>query len=110
MDRQAAFITMVNHMRTQGRQSFDEAGETCAYRGVGGLRCAVGALIPDTAYYSGIEGRGASAECVWRCVPGATANDAVFLKEAQIQLHDSGFTERRAQRFAELWDLEYSAP
>jgi hypothetical protein len=37
----------------------DEDGEpTCAYRGEGGLRCAIGHIIPDELYNPNIEGEG----------------------------------------------------
>jgi hypothetical protein len=47
-----AFETMKQHMLTQMRASRinDEPDSMCAYRGRGGLKCAVGALIPDSEY------------------------------------------------------------
>jgi hypothetical protein len=47
-----AFETMKQHMLTQMKASRinDEPDSMYAYRGEGGLKCAVGALIPDSEY------------------------------------------------------------
>lgn len=50
MTNQEAFTKMVQHLRKQGCKSQDEAHQTCLYRGPNGLKCAVGALIPDEEY------------------------------------------------------------
>ena len=50
MTNQEAFTTMVQHLRKQGCKSQDEQHQTCLYRGPNGLKCAVGALIPDEEY------------------------------------------------------------
>ena len=49
----------------QGQRSMyhDVNGEpTCAYRGEGGLRCAIGHIIPDELYNPNIEGSSAISE------------------------------------------------
>jgi hypothetical protein len=48
------------HLLKQGKRSEDGtgvAGNNCVYRSSDGLMCAVGCLIPDDEYYSGIEGQ-----------------------------------------------------
>lgn len=51
MKDQEAFDIVVNHLKTQKQRSFfPYSGNTCAYRGPNGLKCAVGALIPDYLY------------------------------------------------------------
>lgn len=42
----------------------------CAYRGVGGSRCAVGLLIPDEKYSSDMEGCLPGSENVHQALPG----------------------------------------
>ncbi len=54
MDKQAVFNTVAKHLLTQGRQAMDSGGH-CVYRGKDGLRCAIGALIPDEVYDPVIE-------------------------------------------------------
>lgn len=49
MTPQEAFKTVAKHVLAQGRPSKNEEG-MCVYRGPDGLKCAVGALIPDEAY------------------------------------------------------------
>lgn len=47
--RQAIFDAAVSGLIAQGEPAIDEHGG-CVYRGRGGLKCAVGMLIPDNAY------------------------------------------------------------
>lgn len=47
---QEVFDRVVKHLLTQGNTSFSPNGSNCAYRGVDGLMCAVGCLIPDNLY------------------------------------------------------------
>ncbi len=49
MDNQTAFNLMVRHLRQQGEKAVNESGR-CMYRGPRGLKCAVGALIPEALY------------------------------------------------------------
>ncbi len=49
MTDQEAFERVVRHLLNQGRRSLSTRG-MCSYRGATGLRCAVGCLIPDSAY------------------------------------------------------------
>ena len=46
---QEVFDIVVNHLFTQGRPAYDGV-QGCMYRAPDGLRCAVGALIPDDLY------------------------------------------------------------
>jgi hypothetical protein len=46
------------HLLKQDRKSFGDNPDVCAYRGSGGLRCAVGCLIPDDRYDPRMEGVG----------------------------------------------------
>lgn len=49
---QGAFNRVTRHLLKQKKQSRSSSalGEFCAYRGDGGLKCAIGCLIPDTVY------------------------------------------------------------
>ena len=55
MTNQQVFDTCLTHLRAQGRRSTDPISGFCMYRGPDGLKCAIGALIPDTAYHLGLE-------------------------------------------------------
>lgn len=55
---QEVFDIVVNHLFTQGRPARQDDGR-CRYRMKSGLRCAVGALIPDELYKEEFEGAGA---------------------------------------------------
>lgn len=49
-DLQSLFTTILTKQWAQGARAMDASGKMCAYRGIGGRACAVGCLIPDTAY------------------------------------------------------------
>lgn len=58
MNNQEAFNIAARHLLKQGRRSVIEPQLSCAYRGADGLKCAVGALIPDELYEPRFEGIG----------------------------------------------------
>ena len=49
------FEFIKNHLLTQGQRSLMDNEMTCAYFGVEGKKCAVGALIREDIYHSSIE-------------------------------------------------------
>lgn len=56
MDKQEIFDTVVTHLFTQRKQAMDKRTDACVYRARGGLKCAVGCLIPDKLYHRCLEG------------------------------------------------------
>lgn len=65
MTRQEAFDKAVRGLASQNWElsmsdpdpgAVHNAGAVCAYRGVGGRRCAIGWLISDKEYFAGMEG------------------------------------------------------
>ena len=63
LDRQAVLEQTTKAIVAQGGPSMDseysaleDSDPMCAYRGLGGRRCALGHLIPDDEYHEGIEG------------------------------------------------------
>jgi len=63
--KQETFDTVARHLLTQKAQSLlDDVGKTCAYRGTNGLKCAVGALLPDELYHPSLEGTAAASRPV----------------------------------------------
>lgn len=55
--KQETFDTVCEFLINQGRGAVAADG-SCAYRGEGGSKCAVGCLIPDDAYNPAWEGNG----------------------------------------------------
>lgn len=57
MNHQEVFDHVVNHLLTQNAQSLRDDGnnDVCVYRASNGLKCAIGALIPDSSYDHRIE-------------------------------------------------------
>ena len=64
LTKQEAFDTVAKHLFAQGKPAanLDEDGEPdgCFYRTVSGLKCGIGALIPDEQYKEIFEGCSAS--------------------------------------------------
>ena len=57
MNMLEVFNKVEAHLLAQGVRSIRKSliQDMCAYRGAGGLRCAVGCLIKDEAYHKGLE-------------------------------------------------------
>ena len=56
MTNQELFDKVVAHARSQREKAVNEEG-SCLYRGPRGLKCFIGALIPDDKYTPELEGR-----------------------------------------------------
>ena len=56
MTAQEIFDTVALHLLAQGEPAVAADGHTCAYRGLGGAKGAVGVLVPDEAYTPEMEG------------------------------------------------------
>lgn len=61
LTRQSAFETALKHMIAQGIRSQDNG--LCVYRSLEGLKCAIGALIPDEFYIAELEASGIGGLC-----------------------------------------------
>lgn len=97
MTKQKIFNKVYKHLLTQKKKSMIDDSEApngyrCLYRGKDGLKCAIGALIPDRLYNVGIENMGISylmsrnadiAKYLGR-------SHTFFLSELQ-SIHDSSF-------------------
>lgn len=60
MSRQAIYDKVRDHLLAQKKKSVTAKDKSlCAYRGVGGLKCAAGVLIPDECYSELWEGSNA---------------------------------------------------
>lgn len=53
--RQEIFDIVARHLLTQKEKSTNTIGSFCMYRGIRGLKCAIGALIPDEKYSPAFE-------------------------------------------------------
>lgn len=94
---QATFDTAAVHLLRQGERSMTDDG--CKYRGPNGLKCAVGALIPDNAYDPEFDLATDTRACVlWDSDPKFRAalvaggvpvtEDALLLLEDLQRVHD----------------------
>ena len=117
MTPQEIFDTVAKHLITQGQQSQRDDG-TCLYRGPGGLKCAVGVLIPDDVYTPEMEldelgetGNGVRGllDRYANVLPDYFSENVRLLSNLQ-NVHDSSFSigsfARRLADVARDYDLE----
>jgi len=105
MDMVEVFNKVEAHLLAQGVRSIRKSliQDMCAYRGAGGLSCAVGCLIKDEAYHKGLEGTSA-LELLRQCQTDEKEEDRqTLLKEALIK---SGIDLKPATTYM-LSDLQY---
>lgn len=90
MSKQHTFDKVTTHLRQQNVQCVDDKGN-CLYRGPNGLKCAVGALIPDNMYSPDFEGQA----CDWHriaCVLEQLGHDVELCTRLQ-RVHDWEYVE-----------------
>jgi hypothetical protein len=98
MTLQQIFSRVREHLLTQKQKSLSVNDSTaCAYRGHGGLSCAVGCLIPDEYYTPEIEGL--AIEPSWSA-------PAAAVRRLRRILRLSGIPVRNAQALRLLQELQ----
>lgn len=101
MDDQQIFDTVATHLLAQGERSTRGTAGVCAYRGTGGLRCAVGCLIPNDRYKPSLEGQGVTSGPVLDALPWEALAQVGLLNELQA-VHDWCAAEDWRARLREL--------
>lgn len=97
MNKQEIFDKVVNHARTQNQKAIE--GGQCKYRTSNGLKCFIGALIPDDKYDPYLEGH-ISSEVLKAIGIDYTIDNRIFLCELLI-IHD--------QKIPDSWELEFQS-
>lgn len=92
---QEVFEAVCVHLSRQKKRALanlPNRGETCAYRGDNGLKCAVGALIPDVVYSEIMEGK-----CVADIIYSGSGLEALSAHEILLtklqNVHDEVYEE-----------------
>jgi len=87
--KQELFDRISKHLLNQNERSEALVRGACRYRGDNGLKCAVGAIIPDKKYSEKIEGSSVYSSDVAQCLPirYQGGNSLKFLLKLQ-KLHD----------------------
>lgn len=98
MNNQEAFDKMVKHLRFQNATSKNDTGR-CAYRGLFGRKCAVGALIPDEEYCTQFEDVIAST-VVQKC--SSLQGIDTWLLDRMQQIHDHAASDNWEDEFKEI--------
>lgn len=101
--KQELFDRISKHLLNQNERSIEHISGVCRYRGDNGLKCAVGAIIPDEKYSGHIEGVIVYSEYIISCLPvryrGKSSID--FLAKLQ-KLHDQLPVDLWKQRLEEI--------
>lgn len=125
LTNQQVFDNALNQMRKQNyMRSYNPDLQTCVYRGKNGLKCAIGASIPDSMYDPEIEGKAA-----WHLLQLVQFRELFqgvrqYLLEELQRLHDgdydepdeghetidSALFESRMKHLALQFDLDYKEP
>lgn len=109
---QQLFDEVAKHLRTQGKTCLGTSG--CAYRGDSGLKCAIGALIPDEVYNSKMEGHAVFA--ILPMLPNDLKQEFsahMGLLHSLQNVHDEYppvAWENQLQRVANAFQLQYTPP
>lgn len=106
--RQELFDLAWNGLKSQGfERSLFPRSDSCAYRGEGGRRCAIGWAIEDANYSRDLEGIGLSHTRVQQAA-NVSIDDEQFAIDLQ-SCHDFGFDPAcmvsRLRQFAERHSL-----
>ena len=92
MDRQELLDATSRHLLTQARRAISvHDADSCMYRTGDGLKCAIGALIPDERYYPKLENQGVDSKDVLEAL-GWSQDEITDLKgmaERLQNIHDN---------------------
>jgi|ERR1043166_3582484 hypothetical protein len=88
MTDQETFDKVARHLLTQKERSMCLNNTNCAYRGVDGLKCAVGALIPDELYTPDLEGQNCDDPEVAMVLEGLGYRNTYLCRRLQM-VHDT---------------------
>lgn len=98
---QEAFDVAARHLLTQGRRSMNPDSSSCAYRGVDGTKCAVGALIDDADYVTEMDrsadgdyGFGIKCATMSRLMPACLRSVDIDLLAKLQSVHDGAANEK----------------
>lgn len=104
MTKQEVFDKVATHLLRQGRPSkatFGGGGYRGAYRSKGGLKCAIGVLIPDDRYHKGLEGCSVKNAKVKASLDGVVDYGECYPLLKQLQFtHDQRWPEQWADCLA----------
>ncbi len=111
MTNQEVFDTVVNHLRQQGQQCVSDDDEIgCAYRGPNGMKCAVGALIPDELYDEAFEGKNVYQDEIGLVLRDLGIERGLAAELQNIHDRDQSRWEERWEALADERGLRYTPP
>ncbi len=107
MNNQEAFNKIVTHLRKQGQKSVvkhpGRTDDICMYRGLNGMSCSVGCLIPDDIYSPEMEDTNVRAllERFPKVAEHLKDVDLIVLVEMQA-VHDRGIPDEWEDKFVSV--------
>lgn len=103
---QQTFDIVAQHLLTQGVRALTPGRPLSAYRGDGGTKCAIGVLIPDSAYMPVMEGRDVYSEEVYPVLRRLGHNIPVCGALQRLHdLHEVALWETGLRELAETYGL-----
>lgn len=108
MTNQEAFDKVKTHLLTQQQKSQNSNSNICLYRGPNGLKCAVGALIPDEEFKEELNNYSV-VQYGMRTLPSLKGLDIELLATLQI-VHDESEVaewENELRKVAEKFNLKW---
>lgn len=119
MTNQELYTKVRNHLLTQNQKSLmvrngkvDPNEHVCAYRGLNGLRCAIGILIPQTNYQKVFEDKTISVPSIQAAIPSVDWSTQECLLTSLQLVHDEyevGEWKLRLDRVARDFQLQVEA-
>lgn len=106
MNEQKIFDKVVDHLFTQNEQAIDVDGN-CYYRAPDGCKCAVGALISDSAYRTGMEKQNVYGlkELFYKSLPQYILDNTNLLNDLQDAHDNAGQVWVGGYLYNKLWNI-----
>lgn len=106
MNEQKIFDRVVEHLFTQNEQAMDDCGN-CYYRAPNGCKCAVGVLISNSAYRTGMENQNVYGlrELFYKSLPQYILDNMFLLNDLQDAHDNAGQVWVGKYLYNKLWNV-----
>lgn len=101
--RQELFDNAYKGVVAQGRPAYDDATDSCMYRGPDNTKCGIGHSIPNYKYRKAMENRGATADVILTAARIAP-EDTTFARRLQACHDDAAISTSTLPQFLESFN------
>lgn len=106
--RQQLFDNAYKGVIAQGRPAYNDATDSCMYRGPDNTKCGIGHSIPDYKYRKSLENRGATASEVMAAA-NINPDDMTFARQLQGCHDNAAIGTNTTRRFLESFNRRMTA-